>query len=491
MIEFKHRKRVLAVYVALLAMVTATLVSLGIAPASAHVGDIHVTNATCVSGDSMQATYTVGWTNGTSKGKLYQRSGLFGQDGDAGSSTDGWTFVKDVSGANGSTTFTQTHAKSTFSGGNGPWWSSKVIFSDGYGVAADTRVEGFDWNKCVPTQPPTTYRYVPGRSESCDYGVKTWNDKYTTTYSWNGTKWVGTETGPVRVDEKTTPYTDAEYQAKCAPAQPPAKVTYTDWNGDFDCNDTTVEETRTKSTTPFVWDAQTKKWVPGTTTTTTETRVRDLTDDEKTVCPVPVDVPAKPAVVDACGPNNAAFVEMDDTETLNWMLNEDGSLTVTPIAPAVFNGEAQSVTFAAPVDSNEPCPVVISEPPTPTPTPTPTPVPPVVAPAPVVPVVLGTSATVKIKPKVGLDTRCTGTTTFELDNNRSNVAVPFKLKAKHHGKVIWTKTIRVGADQERAFTKRLPKGSKAIVTAAGARDAVKLSTALCAPVPTQAPSTGR
>lgn len=139
-------------------LLAALLAALGVAvitagPAEAHVGDIRVTGK-CLDADTMTATYTVGWTNGTSTGKLYQRSGLHGQNGNAGNSTAGWTYVKDVSGANGSATFTVNHEKSSFSGSNGPWWSSKVVFSDGYGVAADTRVEGFDWNKC---KPPTNW----------------------------------------------------------------------------------------------------------------------------------------------------------------------------------------------------------------------------------------------------------------------------------------------------------------------------------------------
>ncbi len=130
--------------------VVLTGVVLVAAPASAHVGNIHASGS-CVDSQTASVTYTVGWSNGTATGKLYQRSGLYGQTGNAGSSTAGWTFVKNVSGAAGTETFTLNHAKSTFSGtnaANGPWWSSKVVFSDNYGVAADTRVEGFDWSNC-------------------------------------------------------------------------------------------------------------------------------------------------------------------------------------------------------------------------------------------------------------------------------------------------------------------------------------------------------
>ena len=88
--------------------------------ASAHQGNIKVSATDCVDGNSMKATYTVGWSNGTSSGKLYTKSGLYS----GGTSTSGWDFEKNVSGASGSASFTKTH---TFSGSNGPWIAFKIL----------------------------------------------------------------------------------------------------------------------------------------------------------------------------------------------------------------------------------------------------------------------------------------------------------------------------------------------------------------------------
>ncbi len=60
---------------------------------------------------------------------------------------------------------------------------------------------------------------MPGSAASCELGgVTSWTDLYVTPYVWDDEirDWVlGTETGPTRVDEKFTAYTDAEYQRLC------------------------------------------------------------------------------------------------------------------------------------------------------------------------------------------------------------------------------------------------------------------------------------
>lgn len=412
-------------------------------PAEAHVGDISV-KAVCVDADTVSATYTVGWSNGTQTGKLYQRAGLYGSNGNAGSSTSGWTYVKDVNGKNGSATFTVIHEKSSFSGSNGPWWSSKVVFSDGYGVAADTRIERFDWSKCGPSdtddqtitfchatssasnpynrlttnvhafyqaghighgddiypagsyvkngqtfswaaqgdqsllqfgdcvkpkpeQPEPAIREVPGSESGCEIGgVKTWTDVYTTEYVFNSQTWkweLGEETGPVRKNEQFTPYSDGEYFEKCAPPQPADKIEYGDWvDEEWDCGDTTTIQNREVFTTPFLWNADAREWVEGETAVTSESSTRDLLEEEIEVCPIPIDVPAEPAIVDECGPGNLGWETIpDSTEQVKWTLNEDGSLSVEALFPYQFEGE-QIKTFVLPVDAETPCPTDQPEP---------------------------------------------------------------------------------------------------------------------------------
>ncbi len=440
MIEFQLRKRALGVYVALLAMVAATLVSLSVAPASAHVGDIKVTKQTCVSASEMQATYEVGWSRGTASGKLYQRSGLYGQGGDAGSNISGWTFVKNVSGVQGSASFTLNHPKSSFTGGNGPWWSSKVVFSDGYGVAADTRVEGFDWNTCSPPAVKDADASVSITPNSC-----TTPEKLVLGPAVNAT-W-GTPTGA------TGPGT---YSVTATGDAGPPQHLFADGQ-------------KTKTFTGTLKDKQDPNTNP-------ECRQPDK-----------VAVPAVPSVTDDCGPNNAYWNKPTDTASVVWTL-VNGELIASTTKGYVFEDGTTKHNYGTVKDSNEPCPVVtppVVIPPVVTP---PVVTPPVVTPPVVTPVVAGTSAV--LKPKVALNTRCTGTTTFVLDNRGSDAAVPFRLKVKHHGKVIWTKTIRVGADKGRTFTKRFPNGALAMVTASGVRAARKVP-AICPAPPGQAPSTGR
>ena len=90
-----------------------------------------------------------------------------------------------------------------------------------------------------------------------------------------------------------------------------------------------------------------------------------LPEEENTEpCPVLIPVPQAPGQNDLCNPEGVTDnVQWDsipaDTETVDWTLNEDGSLTAEPIAPAYFEGEAQSVTYTLDEDSGVDCPRVI------------------------------------------------------------------------------------------------------------------------------------
>ena len=78
----------------------------------------------------------------------------------------------------------------------------------------------------------------------------------------------------------------AKYGAlDCQPTQPEAKVTYTEWqDGVKSCETGKVTQTRTKTTTPYVWDGS--KWVLDTAnaTSTTETQTRAMTEAELKAC---------------------------------------------------------------------------------------------------------------------------------------------------------------------------------------------------------------
>lgn len=89
-------------------------------------------------------------------------------------------------------------------------------------------------------------------------------------------------------------------------------------------------------------------------------------------------------VLDECGPGNAVFGQVP-TGPWTSVLNPDRSLTVTANPGYSFGNGQTTVTFAAPTDSNQPCPVVtppVVTPPVVTP---PVVVPPVVTPPEVLP----------------------------------------------------------------------------------------------------------
>lgn len=253
-----------------------------VSSASAHQGNIKVTNTSCVDGNSMSATYTVGWSNGTSSGKLYTKSGLYS----GGTSTSGWDFEKNVSGASGSASFTKTH---TFSGSNGPWIAFKIIFDDDYVVGGDTRVEGWNWDKCKPAQPdPKT---VTDHEESCKMAMPSGKlggerDRTgTQDYVWNGSSWVLGDTIKWG-DWKYTPYTDSQYFSKCAGDNPGPK--YGEWsswsNEQPTCENTTVTQTRTRTKTTYTWVWNGMKdrgdWVVDEVTEDKETRKVSMSDEE-------------------------------------------------------------------------------------------------------------------------------------------------------------------------------------------------------------------
>ncbi len=82
--------------------------------------------------------------------------------------------------------------------------------------------------------------------------------------------------------------------------------------------------------------------------------------DNCVVTTTPFQVTTVP-VIDACGPGNARYGQVP---TGPWTVtsNPDGSLTVTAAPGHQFPNGQTVITFPAPVDSNQPCPVVVTPP---------------------------------------------------------------------------------------------------------------------------------
>lgn len=108
-------------------------------------------------------------------------------------------------------------------------------------------------------------------------------------------------------------------------------------------------------------------------------------------------------------------------------------------------------------------------------TPTPTPVPPTVTPEP---------PKDKVKPRGGIDTRCTGTTTYKMDNSRSDVRVPFTLSGAK-----WSKTISVKPGRTQFFVHQFTKDTRAQIKASGLSKSIRVNVG-CPKPPVNPPHGG-
>lgn len=154
----------------------------------------------------------------------------------------------------------------------------------------------------------------------------------------------------------------------CYDTQPPALVVPGEWvDGQFECGDVTVEQSRTVSTTEYVLDGY--EWVKGETTTSTETQTRDLSADEMVPCTTVITTaPEGPTFTDACGTENDTTTLPVNTEEYNYSKTVDGAtvtVTATPASEhAVFAEGVVSTWTHAFTDAECPTTVVVV-PPTP------------------------------------------------------------------------------------------------------------------------------
>ncbi len=132
-----------------------------------------------------------------------------------------------------------------------------------------------------------------------DYYVTTW------TYDRSKKTWVKSESWS---HKERTPLTDEQRDA-CAGDRPEDSVITSEWVDDnWTCDDTEVTQTRTVTTTEFVREYTPKvgwSWVPGASTTVTETGTRALTPDEAESC-----IPEEPE-----DPTDEPTVPEEPTET--------------------------------------------------------------------------------------------------------------------------------------------------------------------------------
>lgn len=82
--------------------------------------------------------------------------------------------------------------------------------------------------------------------------------------------------------------------------------------------------------------------------------------DSGTLCSVKL--PHAPDTDDPCGPANATWDMPRNTHEYTWSLNSDGHLIATTTANYIFSNGQTSHDFGVATDSNQPCPVTITQP---------------------------------------------------------------------------------------------------------------------------------
>ena len=99
--------------------------------------------------------------------------------------------------------------------------------------------------------------------------------------------------------------------------QPPNKVETSEWtDGAVDCAAGTVTQTRTVTTTPYVWEPDSATFVLGSPTVATETRTRPMTDAEKLAC-VPPTIPTIPTSSTTTTTTAATTTTVDSSRSRN------------------------------------------------------------------------------------------------------------------------------------------------------------------------------
>jgi hypothetical protein len=198
-----------------------------------------------------------------------------------------------------------------------------------------------------PAVPEPTISYSEWQDGQWECGDTTVTQTRTVTTTphkavFRNEEWVivdDTENISTSTETQTRPLTQSELES-CEPVtpEPPAvpepKVTYTDWqDGTWECGDTEVTQTRTKSTTTYEAVLKGKEWtIVEHTSTATESQTRPLTEAELKSCettPVPLEVP-EVFFHDSCGITDDSYSPQGEPV-------EGGSSFVTKDGVLLFN----------------------------------------------------------------------------------------------------------------------------------------------------------
>lgn len=175
-------------------------------------------------------------------------------------------------------------AEPTWNGATQQWDEGEYLLVNTVLVSEDVTTE-----KCPPDIPEPKVDqtdWVDGQWSCGATTVDQTRYNTTTTYAWSDElqKIVATVGVPV-IEHNTRNLTEQEQYA--CPVDPGPKVTYTDWtDGKWACNATTVDQTRTATTTTYKWDEEPQTYVVDKVSDpVTEHQTRNLTEQEQYACP--------------------------------------------------------------------------------------------------------------------------------------------------------------------------------------------------------------
>lgn len=212
-----------------------------------------------------------------------------------------------------------------------------------------------DFSPCRQTPQPqvvVTYDEWQDVSGDCETGTVTQTRTTTTTttpYGWRigggGFEWyldTANATTTTATETTTRPMTSEELDV-CAGPQPEDLVIVTEsaWeDGAYGCGDTEVEQTRTVTTETTSYILVDHEWVEDglpTSSQVTETQTRQLTEEERTECPVPTEPePTKPEAAPVAPAPDKLALTGSETAVTSGMIGA-GGLLLAGAAALVFS----------------------------------------------------------------------------------------------------------------------------------------------------------
>lgn len=226
-----------------------------------------------------------------------------------------------------------------------------------------------------PDKPAPVVKYGEWSSDNldCQNMVVTHTRKvYTFDWFWLFNQWVMNPIPNITTQTETVREATNK-ECGIIPTQPNPQVEKSEWVDEpWECGVTTTTQTRTITTTPYVWNADKWDWVldEANSTTTTKTRTRDLTRDEWKTCPKPDKIVVTGHQDDApvCEPDHSWWIVVQHwtQTTTDWVLDDNNQWVKGEPVVKKWSSRQQ-------VDNDgKPCPAE-TQTPTPTETQTPTP----------------------------------------------------------------------------------------------------------------------